>query len=58
MIMVIKKHGDMKSKIDKSKDNEMPPFKDCGDVEYLTNEKILVIRRTFNVQIKKDSIKQ
>jgi len=58
MIMVIRKHGDMKSKIDKSKENEMPPLEDYSDVEYPTDGKILVIRRTFNVQIQKDNVKQ
>jgi len=58
MIMVIRKHGDMKSEIDKSKEDEMPPFEDCSDVEYPTDRKILVIRGTFNVQIQKDNVKQ
>jgi hypothetical protein len=56
--MVIRKHEDMKSEIDKSKENEMTPFEDCNDVEYPTDGKILVIRRTFNVHIQKDNVKQ
>jgi hypothetical protein len=56
--MVIRKHGDMKSEIDKSKEDEIPPFEDCSDVEYPTDGKILVIRRTFNVHIQKDNVKQ
>jgi len=36
----------------------MPPLNDCSDVEYLFNEETLMIRRTLNIQIKKDYVEQ
>jgi len=36
----------------------MPPLKDCSDVEYLVDEETLMIRKTLNIQIKKDYVEQ
>jgi len=44
----------LKPKSDKYKEDEMPPLENCSDVEYLVDKKVLVIRKSFNVQIKKD----
>jgi len=56
--MTIKEHRDIELKSDKSKKDEMPPWEDYNNVEYLVDEEALVIKRTLNVQIKKDDIKQ
>jgi len=56
--MVINEHKDIESKSDKSKEDKMSQLKDCGDVEYVVDEKTLVIRNSFNVQINKDDIEQ
>jgi hypothetical protein len=41
-------------KSDKYKEDEMPPLENYSDVEYLVDKEVLVIRKSFNVQIKKD----
>jgi hypothetical protein len=56
--VVIRKHGKIESKSDKSKEDKMPPLEDYSNVKYLVEEKTLVINRSLNVQIKKDDIKQ
>ena len=57
-IVVIRKHGKIESKSDKSEEDEMLPLEDYSNVKYLVEEKTLVINRSLNVQIKKDDIKQ
>jgi hypothetical protein len=41
-------------KSDKYKEDKMPPLENYSDVEYLVDKEVLVIRKSFNVQIKKD----
>lgn len=36
----------------------MSSFKDCNDVRYPVDEKVLVIRIALNVHIKKDDVEQ
>jgi hypothetical protein len=44
----------LKPKCDKYKEDEMPPLENYSDVEYLVDKEVLVIRKLFNIQIKKD----
>jgi len=57
-IMVIKEHKDIESKSDKSEEDKMSQLKDRSDVEYLVDEKTLVISNSLNIQINKDDIEQ
>jgi len=44
----------LKPKSDKYNEDEMPPLENYSDVEYLVDKEVWVIRKSFNVQIKKD----
>jgi len=53
-VMLTRDNGEVESKNDKSKSEEMPPLVDCSDEEiaYPVDGKALVIRHTLNMQIK------
>lgn len=55
-IMVMREHRDIKFKSNKYEEDEMPPLEAYSDVEYPIDEEALVIRRSLNVQIKKDDV--
>jgi hypothetical protein len=54
--MVMREHKEIEYESDKSEDDKMLALKNYSDVEYLINRKVLVIRRSLNVQIKKDDV--
>jgi hypothetical protein len=54
--MVIREHREIEYESDKSEDDKMLALKNYSDVEYLINREVLVIRRSLNVQIKKDDM--
>ena len=56
--MVLKEHGEIESESDKSMEDDVPPLKDCSDVEYQVDKGILVIRRSLSVKINDDDMKQ
>ena len=56
--MIIKEHKDIESKSDKSEEDKMSQLKDCSDIQYLVDEKTLVISNSLNIQINKDDIEQ
>ena len=56
--MVMRKHGKIEYKSDKFEKDEMPPLEDYSNVKYLVDEKALVIKKSLNVQIKKEDVKQ
>jgi len=54
----MREHREIEYESDKSKDDKMLALKNYSDVEYLINKKVLVIRRSLNVQIKKDDVRK
>jgi hypothetical protein len=36
----------------------MPPLEDASDLKYVVDDKVLVIRRSFNVQTKKEDVEK
>jgi hypothetical protein len=56
--MVVREHREIESESNKSEDDKMLAFKNYSDVEYLINREVLVIRRSLNVQIKKDDVNE
>jgi len=56
--MVIREHREIEYESDKSEDDKMLALKNYSDVEYLINREVLVIRRSLNVQIKKDDVNE
>jgi len=52
----MREHKEIEYESDKSEDDKMLALKNYSDVEYLINRKVLVIRRSLNVQIKKDDV--
>jgi hypothetical protein len=56
--MVLREHGKIEYESDKSMEDDVPPLKDCSDVEYQVDKEILVIRRSFSVKINDDDMKQ
>jgi len=48
-VMIMKEHGKIKFKSEKSEEDEMSPFDDCSDAEYPADEETLMIRRSLNV---------
>jgi hypothetical protein len=54
--MVVREHREIESESNKSEDDKMLALKNYSDVEYLINREVLVIRRSLNVQIKKDDM--
>ena len=47
--MVMREHGYVESKSDKSDQDEMTQLEDYSDVEYLIDGEALMIKRTLNV---------
>ena len=56
--MVVREHREIEYESNKSEDDKMLALKNYSDVEYLINREVLVIRRSFNVQIKKDDVNE
>jgi hypothetical protein len=51
-----KEAWEIKSESDQSEDDKIRPLEDYSNVEYLVDRKALIIKRSFNVQIKEDGV--
>jgi hypothetical protein len=54
--MVMREQKEIEFENEKSEEDEMPPLKDCSDVKYLVDGKILMIRTSLNFLIKHDDV--
>jgi hypothetical protein len=57
-VMILKDDEEIVSTSEESDCDEMPPLKDASDLEYVASDKILVIRRSLNIQTKEDDVEQ
>jgi hypothetical protein len=55
-VMVMREQKEIEFENEKSEEDEMPPLKDCSDVKYLVDGKILMIRTSLNFLIKHDDV--
>jgi hypothetical protein len=55
-VMVMREQKKIEFENEKSEEDEMPPLKDCSDVKYLVDGKILMIRTSLNFLIKHDDV--
>jgi hypothetical protein len=51
-----KEAWEIKFESDESEDDKIRPLEDYSNVEYLVDRKALIIKRSFNVQIKEDGV--
>jgi hypothetical protein len=58
--MILKDHKKIESISDRSDDDEVPPLKDCSDVEiaYSVEREALITRCVLTIQVKEDVDKQ
>ena len=56
--MILKDDGKIVSTSEESDCDGMPPFEDASDLEYVVDDKVLMIRRLLSVQTKEDDVEQ
>jgi hypothetical protein len=56
--MILRDDKEIVSTSEESDCDDMPSFEDASDLEYAIGDKVLVIRRSLNVQTKKDDMEQ
>jgi hypothetical protein len=55
-VMILRDNGEIISTSEESDCDGMPPFKDASDLEYVVDDKVLMIRRSLSVQTKEDDV--
>jgi len=56
--MILRDDGEIVSTSEGSNCDDMPPLEDASDLEYVVDDKILVIRRSFSVQTKEEDVEK
>jgi hypothetical protein len=56
--MILRDDGEIMSTSEGSNCDDMPPLEDASDLEYVVDDKILVIRRSFSVQTKEEDVEK
>jgi hypothetical protein len=57
-VMILRDNGEIMSTSEESDCDDMPPLEDASDLEYVVDDKVLVIRRSLSVQTKEDDVDQ
>jgi len=57
-VMILKDDGEIVPPSEESDYDDIPPLEDASDLEYVVGDKVLVIRRSLNVQTKEDDVEQ
>jgi hypothetical protein len=57
-VMILRDDGEIMSTSEGSNCDDMPPLEDASDLEYVVDDKILVIRRSFSVQTKEEDVEK
>jgi len=57
-VMILRDDGEIVSTREESDCGDMPPLEDTSDLECAVGDKVLVVRRSLNVQTKEDDVEQ